>query len=142
MGFEAIGTCLASISRLTTVSREVEASPAAAWDLLVSTRTWPRWGPTVAAVEPADTTIRLGMQGRVQTPVGVWLPFRITHYDPPHSWTWSVLNIPATSHLVEAVPGGCRVDFVVPALALPYRVVCDVALIRIAGLLESGDVLE
>lgn len=123
---------------MRSVSRQVAATPAAAWDLLVSTRTWPLWGPSVVAVEPAEATIRMGLQGRVRTPVGVWLPFRITSYDPPHSWSWSVLGISATSHTVEAVPGGCRISFGVPTPALPYLVVCRLALNRITELLEPS----
>jgi len=121
-----------------SVSRQIRATPAEAWALLVSTSTWSSWGPSVVAVEPADATIRLGMKGRLRTPVGVWLPFCITSYDPPHSWSWAVLGIPATSHTVEAAPGGCRVAFAVPALAVPYLVVCRMALKRIDGLLEAG----
>ena len=122
---------------MPSVSRRVAATPAAAWGLLVSTRTWPLWRPTVAAVEPAEATIRMGMRGQVQTPVGLWLPFRITSYDPPHSWSWSVSGIPATSHTVESVPGGCRITFGVPTLALPYLVVCRIALATITELLEA-----
>lgn len=76
------------------------------------------------------------MQGRVRTPVGLWLPFRVTRCEPPHFWAWSVLGIPATTHTVEPAPGGCRISFGVPAVAFPYLVVCLVALRRIAALLE------
>lgn len=123
---------------MVTVSRVVAATPEAAWDLLVSTRTWPSWGPSVAAVDPPDTTIRHGLQGRVRTPVGLWLPFRVTECDPPRSWSWSVLGVPATSHRVTPTPGGCQIAFDVPAWAAPYLVVCRVALGRIACLLESA----
>lgn len=119
------------------VSREVAADPAAAWELLVSTRRWPEWGPSVTAVDPADTTIVDGLTGRVRTPVGVWLPFRITSMDPPRTWAWSVLGLAATTHRVEAAPGGCRVAFGVPPVAFPYLVVCRLALARIAALLEG-----
>jgi hypothetical protein len=91
----------------------------------------------VVAVEPADATISMGMRGRVRTPVGVWLPFRITGFAPPHTWSWSVLTIPATSHSVQAVPGGCRIAFGAPGPAWPYLVVCRIALGRIAAILES-----
>jgi len=124
---------------MPSVSRVVAAPPEAAWELLSSTRTWPLWGPSVVAVEPADATIHTGMRGRVRTPVGVWLPFRITSCDPPRAWGWSVGPIPATSHTVDAVPGGCRIGFAVALPALPYLVVCRVALGRIAELLEDDD---
>lgn len=124
---------------MASVSRVVAASPESAWELLSSTRTWPVWGPSVTAVEPADATIHTGMRGRLRTPVGVWLPFRITSCDAPRSWGWSVGGVPATSHTVDVVPGGCRIGFAVAAPALPYLVVCRIALGRIADMLESGD---
>jgi hypothetical protein len=77
------------------------------------------------------------MRGRVRTPLGIWLAFEITACDPPHSWAWSVLSIPATSHAIAAVDGGCRVSFSVPAPAFAYLAVCRLALARIAAQLEA-----
>ena len=105
-----------------TVTRTMAASPDAAWDLLASTGTWARWGPSVTAVEPADTLPSAGLVGRVRTPLGIWLPFRI---------------IPATSHRVDTAPGGCSVTFEVPGPALPYLLICRTALRRIAAEIES-----
>ncbi len=122
-----------------SVSRFVEASPEDAWALISRTDSWPAWGPTVSAVEPVDATISLSMRGRVRTPLGLWLPFRITAFDPPRSWAWSVLSIPATSHTIAPAPGGCRISFAVPAPAVAYLTVCHLALERIAGLLEAPD---
>jgi uncharacterized protein YndB with AHSA1/START domain len=119
------------------VDRVVAAEPGAAWELLTRTRHWPSWGPSVTAVDPGDATIVAGMTGRVRTPVGLWVPFRITRVDPPHRWEWRVLGLPATTHRVEPVPAGCRVAFGVPLVAIPYLAVCRVALSRIATLLEQ-----
>ena len=120
-----------------SVSRFVEASPEDAWALISRTRSWPEWGPTISAVQPGDAEIGLSLRGRVRTPVGLWLPFRITAFDPPRSWAWSVLSIPATSHSVAPAPGGCRITFAVPAPAAAYLAVCHLALERIAGMLEA-----
>lgn len=120
------------------MSRFVAASPEAAWRLLSSTATWTRWGPSVTAVRPAAGVVSPGMIGRVRVPLGLWLPFTITAVEPHRSWSWSVVGIPATSHEVDAAPGGCRVSFGVPPLAAPYLVVCRVALRRIATALEAG----
>jgi len=122
---------------MPSVGRFVEASPVAAWELIAHTRSWPSWGPSVSAVEPADAMLSAGLRGRVRTPVGVWLPFTITRFEPPHRWSWSVLGVPATSHRVEALPGGCRVSFSVPLPALAYLAVCRPALARIAAQLEQ-----
>jgi hypothetical protein len=121
-----------------TVSRCVAATPDAAWELLTSTGTWSQWGPSVTAVEPAEAVLAEALVGRVRTPFGLWLPFRITHLDEGHSWSWSVLGIPATTHQVDAVPGGCRVTFGVPGPAVPYLLCCRLALHRMAAHLEAG----
>jgi hypothetical protein len=123
---------------MVTVSRRMAATPDAAWRLLASTAAWTRWGPSVTAVQPASAVVSAGMIGRVRTPLGLWFPFRITNVEPNRSWTWSVLGIPATTHRVDAVPGGCRVTFGVPAPAFPYLVVCRAALRRMASVLEAG----
>ncbi len=121
------------------VARVVSAPPAAAWDLLTDLATWPRWGPTVTAVETTDGARRLapGARGRVRTPFGLWVPFVVTEMEPGHRWVWRVAGVPATGHRVEPHADGCRVVFEVPALAAPYVVVCRVALARIAGLLAD-----
>jgi len=92
----------------------------------------------VTAVEPADTDLSEGLSGRVRTVIGFWLPFRITQVVQGRSWSWSVLGIASTSHQVDAVPGGCRVTFGVPALGFPYLLICHLALRRIATELEAG----
>lgn len=122
-----------------TVGRLVRASPASAWALISDTGSWTQWGPSVSEVQPANAALSLGLTGRLRTPLGLWLPFEVTAFDPPHSWAWSVLGIPATSHLVEPAPGGCRVVFGVPAPAFAYLPVCRFALHRIAALLENSD---
>lgn len=122
-----------------TARRFIRAPADEAWALIARTGSWPLWGPSVSAVQPVNETLTVGMRGRVRTPVGIWLPFHITSCNPPHSWAWSVLSIPASTHSVEPVPGGCRISFSVPTPALPYLIVCRVALTRIAALLESSD---
>ena len=39
-------------------------------------------GAERATVEPPAHRIGLGMRGRIQTPVGLWLPFEITRWEP------------------------------------------------------------
>jgi hypothetical protein len=119
------------------VGRFIAASPQDAWALISRTGSWTIWGPSVSAVEPADAELSLGMRGHVRTPLGLWLPFHVIGLDPPHSWAWSVLSFPATSHLVEPAPGGCRVSFSVPAPAFAYLAICRRALDHIAVLLEA-----
>jgi uncharacterized protein YndB with AHSA1/START domain len=121
------------------VARRITASPAAAWRVLTEPACWPRWGPSVRAVDAADERLRPGSTGRVQTPVGVWVPFRVTHLDPGHRWAWRVAGVAATGHRVEPDPDGCRVVFEVPTWGFGYVPVCELALRRIEQLLVGPD---
>jgi hypothetical protein len=127
------------MARYVDVAAVVPAPPSAAWRLLTDTRTWPTWGPTIAAVEVSgdEPIIGPGAHGTVRTVGGLTLPFRITHVEDGVRWTWRVAGVPATGHRVEPHPDGCRVVFEVPLLAAPYVAVCRLALRRIRRLLAS-----
>lgn len=124
--------------RTVDVSRELATSPAAAWDVLVDTRRWPAWGPSVRAVACDPPVLeRVGQAGRLRGPLGPWVPFEVTELEPGRRWGWRVAGVPATGHRVEPTAAGCRVVFEVPLVALPYAAVCRVALARIADLVEG-----
>ncbi len=113
----------------------IDASPAILWDLLTDTEAWPRWGPSVSAVDCASRRIGPGARGRVRTVFGVWLPFEVTHWTPGRYWQWRVGGIPATGHEVTAVAGSrCEVIFTVPAWAPFYLPVCASAIRRLQRL--------
>jgi hypothetical protein len=121
------------------------ASPDAVWDVLVDTEAWPRWGPTVSAVDleegdgagPAGTRVRLGTRGRVRTPVGLWLPFEVTEWVEGERWAWRVAGVPATSHAVRPTATGAEVVMAVPWWAPAYLAVCEVGVRRVARLAEA-----
>lgn len=119
------------------ITRTFRAPPDEAWTLLADTRHWTSWGPTVTAVDPGDVTVTPGLDGRVRTPVGLWLPFTVTDVDPGRRWTWDVAGVGATDHRVEGTADGCRVVFGVPRWAPFYAPVCALALRRIGALLAS-----
>lgn len=115
-----------------------EGSANQLWALLVGTRHWPVWGPSVRAVEPADHSIVTGSTGRILTAAGLWLPFEITRLEPGTYWTWRVGGLDATGHRLAPEPtGGTRVTFELPGWAFAYWPVCRTAAIRIARLAES-----
>ncbi len=123
------------------VTQDVAASPQRSWDVLVDTRLWARWGPSVTAVDlhGQGTRISAGSTGRVLTIVGIWLPFEITEFVDGERWAWSVQGIGATGHEVRDRPSGSQVVFHVPLLAAPYAVVCRIALDRVRRLAESAE---
>lgn len=125
--------------RRLAVRARVPAAPAAAWDLLVDTTTWPEWGPSVTDVDCATRRIGAESTGRVRLPGGLWVPFRVAAFDPGRRWTWTIARVPATGHRVEslAAPTACRVVFEVPPLAAAYVPVCRRALGRIERLLAA-----
>lgn len=129
-----------------TLGLDVAAPARTAWDLLVEPAWWPRWGPTVRAARLDDGTTRLtaGATGSVQTPVGVWLPFRVEGWreddavvDGVREWSWRVAGVPATTHRVISLgPDRCRVEMSAPWWAVGYLGVLGVALVRIRRLSE------
>ena len=111
-----------------------------AWRLLCDTRQWPHWGPSVAEVSCTDRYIGPDSAGRVKTSLGFWVPFAITEYRELQYWRWRIGVFPATGHrLWLREDGTCTVDFDMPWWALPYIVVCRIALGRIRRMLTSGD---
>jgi uncharacterized protein YndB with AHSA1/START domain len=108
------------------VSRTIDASPEAAWEVLTDTSRWPEWGPSVKAVECPERFIRRGSRGRVQTAVGVWAPFVVTRYEDGKAWAWKVYGLDATGHRVEPAGEGRshfarRIGYGIVARPLPVR---------------------
>jgi len=114
---------------------EIPVPAAVAWWLLTDTEAWPRWGPSVIAVDAPARRIGPGMRGRVKTAPGPWLPFEITDWQAGRRWSWRVAGVPATGHAVEPLaPGRCRVAFTIPIWAPFYAPVCRAALRRLREL--------
>jgi hypothetical protein len=117
------------------VSARITSSAAVAWQLLTDTHAWPQWGPSVRAVVAPARFITAGMRGRVQTTLGLWVPFEITDWEQGASWAWRVAGIPATGHRVTPVTANtCRVTFTIPNWAPFYVPVCRFAVRRLAAL--------
>jgi uncharacterized protein YndB with AHSA1/START domain len=119
------------------VAVEIEAPASVVWDLLTDFERWPDWGPSIRRVTAGAGRVEAGVTGRVQTIVGVWVPFEITGVEPGRSWTWRVAGIPATRHCVSAVgPDRCRARFTVAWPFAPYLVVLRLALGRLERMAE------
>lgn len=119
--------------RRIVVSRRIDAPPERVWDLLVDTRRWPDWGPSVLDVEARTRRIEAGTSGRVRTVSGRWVPFTVTRVSR-WSWAWRIGPVQATGHRVTPDGDGCRAGFEVPIYAFPYVLVCWWALRRIERL--------
>ena len=108
------------------------------WQLLTDTESWPLWGPTVTAVQCTDRFIGPNSSGKVQTPIGLWLPFRISAFEEGTYWKWQVAGIAATGHRVLAISDNrCRLIFEMPSIAAPYSIVCRIAANRIAQIVQE-----
>jgi uncharacterized protein YndB with AHSA1/START domain len=106
--------------RTVEVSRTIEAPAPLLWELLTRTRYWPEWGPTVAAVE-GPASIAAGTNGRLRTPVGLWLDFEITDFDEGRFWAWRVAKVGATTHRIQPEgEGRSTVTFAAPWFGAPY----------------------
>ena len=120
------------------IGRRINASPQALWEVITDTTRWVVWGPSITAVECSSRYIRKGSTGRIQTAVGLWIPFVITEMDDGRYWSWHISGVPATGHRVDRLGKGiCRLVFQVPVFAAPYVIVCQIALHRIARILKS-----
>ena len=125
--------------RTLELKGDLDAPAARVWELLTDTWAWPRWGPSVRAVECADRFIRMGSTGRVRIPLGVWLPFTVTAFQPERFWEWRVAGVRATGHMVAPLgPARCRLTFAVPVWAAPYGLICLLALNRLRRLLARA----
>jgi hypothetical protein len=119
-----------------SVSRQYHASSQELWLFLTDTTLWPLWGPTVRGVRCSERFIRKGSEGKVLTPIGLWVPFLITEYDDLHFWGWKVAGIRATGHrLISHDENSCRVVFELPCWWLPYAIVCRKAAANMAELI-------
>lgn len=119
--------------RRVVISRRIDAPPSRVWKLLVDTRRWTEWGPSISAIDADHVRIEEGTNGQIRTVFGIWLPFTITRLSE-WSWSWRIANVPATGHRVIPEESSCQAVFEVPLVAFPYLVVCWVALRRIQRL--------
>lgn len=103
-----------------------------AWEIVTDTRLWPRWGPSLTAVQCNDRFIHGNSYGRVKTIFGLWLPFTITEFEKFSFWSWRIGRVTATGHRITAQGDECcELTFTMPWWASPYLVVCALALRRI-----------
>ena len=116
----------------------ISAPPQQVWNILIDTRKWPVWGPSVKAVKSTRQYLDAGLKGYIQTVLGFWVPFEITAFEPLHFWSWKVAGIPATGHrLIKIDENHCELIFEMPAVALPYGLICRMAARHIARLAQS-----
>ncbi len=120
------------------VSKIIDAPAHEVWDVIARFDRWPSWGPSVSRVRCDDALVREGARGAVRTPLGVWIDFEVTDVVDGVSWSWRVLGREATGHAVEPLGHSrSRLSFSLPSWAFPYALVCELALRRVAALVES-----
>jgi len=116
----------------------ISAPPEQVWNVLIDTRQWPVWGPSVRAVKSPHQYIDAGLKGSLQTAIGLWVPFAITDFEPLHFWSWKVAGISATDHrLTKIDENHSELIFEMPAVALPYALICREAARRIGRLAQA-----
>lgn len=120
-------------------SHVLEADPDTAWDLLVDTRRWLEWAPTVTDVEASHRRIEAGTTGCIRVQPGVWVPFTITACDSSERrWAWNVARLPAAAHRVDNLGSDrCRIAFELRPFATVNAPLCLRALDRMDALLSD-----
>jgi hypothetical protein len=123
---------------LLHISRQLPAPADCVWQLITDTHRWPDWGPSIRRVHCKQRFIRAGSRGRIQTALGLWLPFAVDRFDPGRYWDWRVCGVAATGHRLDSAgPGRCTLSFTVPFWAFGYGLVCRLALMRIHRLVAQ-----
>ena len=74
--------------RIIRTERDIDAPPAAVWDVLTDVEAYPEWNPHVVATDgtlAAGERLRLTVRtdGRERT-----IPVRVTAFDPPNRLEW------------------------------------------------------
>lgn len=113
----------------------IKACSSDVWRVITDTYLWPEWGPSVVDVKCSDRFISYGSKGSVKTAMGVSLAFIITSLKRESAWAWSVGGINATGHRIIPInDDGCMLFFDMPIWAIPYSIICLIALNRIKKL--------
>lgn len=119
------------------VSMEYGVSEERLWQIITDTKLWSKWGPSVKTVVCESRHIHENSKGKIQTAVGLWVPFEITGFEKFHYWGWKVNGIEATEHYIEKLSDEkTRLSFSMPKWAAPYTFICWLALKRIKKLLN------
>ena len=121
-----------------SVGMIMEAGPIDVWRIITDTSLWPEWGPSVLDVKCNDRFILYGSKGSVRTVVGFSLSFTITSLKKEREWRWAVGGVNATGHRIIPINADCcMLFFDMPIWAIPYSIICLVALNRIRKLVNS-----
>ncbi|WP_300464085.1 hypothetical protein [Desulfobacula sp.] len=108
------------------------------WRIITDTSLWPQWGPSVVDVNCINRFILYGSKGSVKTVMGFSLALTITSLKKEREWTWSVGGINATGHRIIPINEDCcMLFFDMPIWAIPYSIICLIALNRIKKLVTS-----
>ena len=124
----------------TSTSALIAADVECVWSIITDTQLWPKWGPSVSAVECVDRFITAESSGRLQTALGIWVPFTITDFEDHHFWSWRIGKIEATGHRVRRHHDNHSiVSFSMPWWSTPYLIICTKALGHIKKIaVDSG----
>ena len=123
------------------VSKVISAPLENVWQVLIDTRQWPIWGPSVKSVACSQQYISAGLKGKIETAIGIWINFEVTSFEPLSYWHWKVAGILATGHRLKKLGDiSCELIFELPLAAFPYALICRQAVNRIAQLAQDSDI--
>jgi uncharacterized protein YndB with AHSA1/START domain len=116
----------------------IDAPSTTVWRLLGRFEHWPEWGTTVRAVVSDADEVAVGVEGKVKTIAGPWLPFVITDVEHGRTWDWKVAGRRATGHALEPIDASrTRVTFTVAWPLAPYVIAMRAALRNLKRLAET-----
>ena len=105
------------VAKSFSVTVDIQAPPAAVWEVLQDVERWPTWTPTMTSVRRLDSgPLAVGSRARIRQPglpPSTWV---VTDLDAGRGFSWistAPLMRTAAEHWVEPHPGGSRVLLVV-----------------------------
>jgi uncharacterized protein YndB with AHSA1/START domain len=99
--------------RIFSATRDIAASPARVWAVLVDVERWPEWTASMTRIERLDGgPLGRGSHVRVQQPKLAPARFEITSWVPERAFDWITKSPGITAiarHAIEPTSGGTRV---------------------------------
>src|SRR5689334_22129953 len=96
-----------------TESVVINATAEQIWPVLIDVERWREWTPSIQRVQVLDPPLALGSRAKIKQPRFPGVIWRVSAFDPHHSFTWTASSpgiISTAGHTIEELADTtCRV---------------------------------